>query len=611
MTIDHPNKRRRVVKTLVLLSALILLFEAYPIIRNSYVYNENGRLASGLIKLSRFDFSPFRVNPPLPDVVAALPARLSGAYCPERDELGLNPLERTEYTAGSLFFRNANHLLLLRLGRFCELIFTLIGVVSTYYYARWLFNARCGAIAAALWLFSPMMNGHGGLISHDIAGAALAIASCALFHYWLKVRRRETLFLCGLVLGVAQLCKTTLLVLYPIFFVLWLLFPAHSQSNTERPRRREAKLLFLHCFATSILIINIGYLFEGTFTPLGDFAFQSKLLSKRQRIDQNYRISKLRFKDSILGKIPVPLPENYVLGIDLQRFDFEIGLKGASYMRGRYAERGWFSYYAYALLVKTPVGTIVAFFLALGALALSQRYRLRARDELALWLPGLTIFLFVSSQRGFSVHSRYILPALPFFFVAVSRLGLAFSPNESGKFGSPKSKGKALRFATIVCGLWTIVSFASAYPDELAYFNELAALIPTPLAEKAPLAPLNVNVGAKIRGILNPGLAHGRRHLIDSNLDWGQNDLVLLNWLKERPEICEIKTALWGSYPDDHLPVPESKEPESLKHGWFAISVNHLYDRERKYRYLLEYQPYYVIDNCIYVFHLPDGESSQ
>lgn len=599
--------RFSVIKTVVALAVLTLIFEIIPIIRYSYVYNENGRLASGLIALQRFDFSSFRVNPPLPDAVAALPARLANAYCPTCDELSLNPLDRNEYVAGDVFiYNNDNHLVLLRLGRFCELVFTLIGVVATYYYAYWLFNARCAVVAVALWFFSPMMNGHGALISSDVAGAALAIATCAMFHYSLKVQRDDAFFLTGLVLGLAELCKSTLIVLYPIFITLWLAYSLSSIPHRRRIWSCEIKRVFLHCFAVSILTLNLGYLFEGSFTRLGEFPFQSQLLSNRHEIDQNYRLANNRFKDSILGKIPVPLPENYVLGIDVQRFDFEVGLQGASYMRGRYANSGWYSYYLYALLVKTPVGTILLFLLALGALALSKRYRLPACDELALWAPGLTILLFVSSQNGFSVHSRYILPALPCFFVAVSRLGLVFSPSATD---SNASTPKARCVPLILCGLWTVASFASAYPDELVYFNELAAFIPTPCAAQETSPPVIVDADDKLRKLVNPGLSHGRRHLLDSNLDWGQNDLSLVHWLQARPEITEIKTALWGSYPVELFPIPATEVTETPASGWVAISVNRLYGRDGKFRELLELRPYYVLNNCVYVFHISGTES--
>ena len=52
----------------------------------------------------------------------------------------------------------------------------------------------------------------------------------------------------------------------------------------------------------------------------------------------------------------MPLPKNYVLGVDLQKRDFE-SYSQPSYLRGQFSPRGWWYYYLYALAVKVPLGT--------------------------------------------------------------------------------------------------------------------------------------------------------------------------------------------------------------------------------------------------------------
>jgi len=56
----------------------------------SYIYNENGQLAAGLIHLKTGDFSVFHVNPPLPDMVGALPAYCAGNYYPTASDYGIS-----------------------------------------------------------------------------------------------------------------------------------------------------------------------------------------------------------------------------------------------------------------------------------------------------------------------------------------------------------------------------------------------------------------------------------------------------------------------------------------------------------------------------------------
>ena len=48
------------------------------------------------------------------------------------------------------------------------------------------------------------------------------------------------------------------------------------------------------------------------------------------------------------------------------------------------------------------------------------------RDEMIVLAPFFTILVFVSSQTGFSVHSRYVIPACRFLFVWTSKVGRVF-----------------------------------------------------------------------------------------------------------------------------------------------------------------------------------------
>jgi hypothetical protein len=57
---------------------------------------------------------------------------------------------------------------------------------------------------------------------------------------------------------------------------------------------------------------------------------------------RNFSLGKKRFAESWLRELPVPLPENYVMGLDHQRWDFETGM--LSYLRGEYRQGGWWYY---------------------------------------------------------------------------------------------------------------------------------------------------------------------------------------------------------------------------------------------------------------------------
>jgi len=144
-----------------------------------------------------------------------------------------------------------------------------------------------------------------------------------------------------------------------------------------------------------------------------------------------------------LSNLPVPLPKQYVLGIDIQRKVFEHRGK-PSYLRGQWQETGWWYYYLYALAVKVPLGTIGLCLLAtwscchdriLGWLCADRSAGCNASpsgsmpgstpagmaDEMVLLMPAMVILAFVSSQTGYSENMRYVLPIFPFLFIWCSR----------------------------------------------------------------------------------------------------------------------------------------------------------------------------------------------
>jgi len=102
----------------------------------------------------------------------------------------------------------------------------------------------------------------------------------------------------------------------------------------------------------AIYIINLGYAFDGFGEQLGDFRFVSTLMTGLDEpgVEGN------RFRDSWLGHLHLPLPKQYILGLDAQKKDLEdFGHK--SYLLGEWRDEGWWYYYLYGLLVKVPCGT--------------------------------------------------------------------------------------------------------------------------------------------------------------------------------------------------------------------------------------------------------------
>ena len=270
-----------------------------------------------------------------------------------------------------------------------------------------------------------------------------------------------------------------------------------------------------------------------------------------------------RFVGTPLRHLPVPLPEDYLLGIDQQKLDFEEGQP--SWLAGQWHSHGRWYYYLYALFVKVPPRFLL---LAVSTLvtipSMGRRYLIP--ENMVVIMPAAVVLVLVSSQTGFNKHLRYILPALPFAFVLI---GCAWVKCFAGR-------SWGMRLVALGCLIWGTLSSLSVWPRSLTYFNELAG-----------------------------GPEYGDRHLLGSNLDWGQGVRSLQKWDASRTDDRPLFVACDGLYDPADVgircrPVPLQSQP--LPPGWYAISINRIHDTKRLSDLFAHRTPDLVIDNCIRIF---------
>ncbi|MGM0487599.1 MAG: ArnT family glycosyltransferase [Planctomycetota bacterium] len=467
------------------------------------------------------------------------------------------------------------------------------GTILCYHWATRLYGRLAGVVAAVLWATCPYVLGHGCLVGSDVAAGVVGAAAVYSFGRWLRNAQWLQAIIAGVVLGFAELCKFTLLVFYPLLPILWFVYRlSGGPSATVSPREWLRQCVMLAAILViSVYVINCGYLFEGSLWRLERFQFKSVMFSGCKSLAAAPAEGTNRFTETWLGKLRVPLPAAMVQGIDEQRFDFERGLP--SYLRGKWKRHGWWYYYLYALAIKMPLGTLVLMVLAVGATFVGHGRRISWRDEMVVVLSGVAVLMFVSSQTGFSIHSRYVIPVLPFLFVCVSKVAWLL---ELGAF-TPTRIGVA---AIIVASLmWSVFSSLWSYPHSLSYFNEL------------------------VRGPKNGG-----GHLLDSNIDWGQDLLYLKDWLDEHPEVILDGMACYSSYPPSFVGIARAPLPppwcdthtqrssRSIANagprvGWFAISITHLNRADQRYRSFRRLEPTAMAGYSIYIYHITQRDANR
>ena len=556
----------------------------------SPTWQEPAQLAAGLSWWSFGRSDTVRVSGPLLPSVAALPVLPFGPVV-DCDHFDRPPEGRDEHARAARLVTDNSHRArqYFLLARLACLPLSLLGAYCCWHLANRLFGAPSALMALTLWCFCPYVVGHAAVNTTDAHAAAIGLTATACYWCWLRSPDWLRAVVAGISLGFAVLSKLTLLLLCPLLPACWVVYRLSERKGTSpRAWLRQGGILAA-VLLISVHVINCGYLLEGTFTPLGEFRFQTTTLSGCPRIADVPPEGGNRFAGTWLGRMPVPA--DMVQGIDTQRYDFERGMR--SYLGGEWADRGWWYYYLYALAIKVPLGTWCLVGLALGVTLFGRGYSAAWRDEMVVLAPGLAILIFVSSQTGFSVHSRYVIPALPFFFVWASKVGRVF------EMRPVTGKRQVLAAAVVMALAWSVASSLWVYPHSLSYFNELVG-----------------------------GPKHGGEHLLDSNIDWGQDLFYLKDWLEDHPEVKLDGLACFGSYPVTLVGIPETPHPPrgaeimrgdpsaveaelGPKPGWYALSVNYLYGRSRQFRYFLRFEPVASAGYSIYVYHVTLDEADR
>ena len=587
-------KLARVTAPLLLTVHAVLLLAS---IRVTYItVDEAMNVAAGVSYWQTGQFFIYRVNPPLAKMLSVLPV-LAAAPVTDWSAVRDVPTLRAEFEVGLEFTeRNRDRIFdLICLSRLMGVAWSVLGGWLVHRWARELFGVVPGRLALVLWCFDPYVLGHAALVTTDVPAAVIGLsASYAFWRHSRKPSWRKAV-LAGILLGCAALTKFTILVLYPLWVFLWWWGSGFSCGNLRYPRSWITSTgQFLLILIVSLDIINIGYAFHGTGKALGEYSFMSNLLAG----ETGHEVGN-RFKGTWLAGIPVLLPEDYLRGMDVQRVDFE-GTR-SSYLEGEWRSSGWWYYYLTAMAIKEPLGTLALMAWGLASVMIRVRDDSRRPFEgLLLIAPAAAILALISCQVGYTQHSRYLIPALPYLMVNAGRL----------VEDAVSSKGRRVL-------AWTFLAVAAlssiiVYPHSLSYFNEAAG-----------------------------GPLHGHDHLVDSNIDWGQDLLALKGWVDSHPKNGTLGLAYFNFRIDPSLlglvyelppPGPGVMTANSFldlrtvgpRPGTFAISVSFLRGQEfpiadgrggfriarrNEFAYLQNFRPIARAGFSIYIYQVSPKEA--
>lgn len=192
-----------------------------------------------------------------------------------------------------------------------------------------------------------------------------------------------------------------------------------------------------------------------------------------------------------------------------------------AFLRGETRIGGWWWYFFYTTAVKTPLPLLAAGLWSVG-IWIRRGSHWWMKTTPLLFFPMLYWGTAVTS--GMNIGHRHLLPTFPLVYIFISQLATLKGPMRV-------ARRHWLHGIQLILLLGYAAGAIAVYPFYLSYFNQLAG-----------------------------GPSQGYRHLVDSNLAWGQSFIALERYMDEK-KVPEVRLSYYtytdpAAYGVDYEPLP-------------------------------------------------------
>jgi hypothetical protein len=390
-----------------------------------------------------------------------------------------------------------------------------------FLWSRELFGTRGGYLSLLLFVFCPNMLAHGALVTADMVAALGFFA--ATFSFW-KLSHRvswlnllfSVLALCGLALA-----KMSAFLILPIFgLILAVRFVSRRPIEFQLFRYQMVEGRFSKAAIWSLLLVLQLVAVVGFLWLAYNFQYSTRpqnLVGPLDPGSPNFSFwSGAALKSWLIQNISQTglLPPAYLEGL---RLVLQASESRSAFLCGSYSEQGWWWFFPFAFLIKTPIASLLLFFFSLVTLVFRSCFPIRwattgSSDSRGPSLYDLSPLLILGGIYGLvcltshlDIGLRHLLPVYPVLFVLAGA---------NTFWLTVKKIVGTLVLAALLAG--TVAESLGAWPNYLAFFNQLVG-----------------------------GPRNGYQYLVDSSLDWGQDLPGLHYWLeKNLPEASNTNVYL-------------------------------------------------------------------
>ena len=242
--------------------------------------------------------------------------------------------------------------------------------------------------ATVLTASVPTLLGHSALFSSDAAASCMILAAVYALARCLLDPSVERSVVAGVAGGLALLTKYSATALVPVALTMVVLRTLTAERLEPRARVFHGSLVAVVIAGlVALLVVSAGFAFQHPFTRLTEIACDSSALHGAR---------------GLLGGLPLPLPRDFLIGLD------RVGsLSGATLPLGGAGEEGSSANPLVASLLRMP--------LPLFLLLLTRPWRWHRRYTDLVWLtPVAWVGVHLSLSPYSQIGLRSLLPAFPF-----------------------------------------------------------------------------------------------------------------------------------------------------------------------------------------------------
>jgi len=453
----------------------------------SATYDEPFHLLAGYRYLQCGDYGINPEHPPLPKLLAALPIAMQALVSPALPCGSKVTSKKEGFLAGAKFVAENGVERMLIPARVAMSLTVLLLAGLLFLAAREMFGPFVGLVALAILVFEPNFIAHGALVTTDMAITATMFGAVyALYRYRQKPGRLRLLIF-AVAVGLMLASKHSALLVLPILFLLLLadivlIQRLKGQSFTFSGRK------ILHGALAFVAVFAVAFTLLWACYGFRYYALPNTNARAFALGDFSELTGASGRAVELLDRAHI-FPEAYTYGL-------------ADIAEDNQNNGGTWSYFPRAFTMKSSVALLLL--LPVG-LAMPAFYRERRREMLFLLLPSLAYFAITMSS-GINNGIRHLLPVFPFFIVLAA--------------AGAGALGRRTKLAVVAISLLLVVHAAASirtFPNYIAFSNAFWG-----------------------------GVDHTHQHLIDADVDWGQNVKLVKDYVEKNGKGRDCWFAYWG-----------------------------------------------------------------